>query len=457
MRRGWIACAALLVGLVWLLSRARDGAPAAAPLALRAPAPTLPGDGPVEPGAEVDARSAAPRTPQPGAPAPVAPATPERAATPTRLSLRVLEPDGSPWARGSVVLELLSADGASELLRNPAPDFPDGTRVTVSGSIGSFGGRRIFALGETWTTDGGGAAELPGIPPGVPFAIRAVDDYGFVGGRLEGAPLAPGEVREAELWLARKAWPVTGRCVDADGTPLVHVRVAVEGEAEMREQTSDAEGRFAWRPVFADTLVLSARRRGFVRVLQQVLLPGPPVELVLQRARTLRVTLVDPDGAPFVLQELRAHSPSEDPRVDTFPELREDSLVFESMPPIPVTLAIEGCGGRPTLEVDADTDEVRWTLPRPGMARFEWAANRQALGGRIEFELVRVVAGAPEPVERRWVPRGQPIPEWRLFPGRYRLQVLCDGPEAVGELRPLGAPRTFDVRAGEATQLLVGD
>lgn len=373
----------------------------------------------------------------------------------TQLALLVLDVDGAPWPHGRLIVE------HSLQVQPHAPRGREQEEQRIR--LGSDGRALGINLGRVnlvsnwieWRTDREGRAELSGLPTEGALELRALDAGGGVGGRWELPPLAPGEGRELTLRLERRAWPLEGRCTDPEGAPLSAAVEVVYGAATL-ELRSDAEGRFEFPPMFAEEIELTARRSGLVRHVHLVALPSPPLALEFEVARILHVTLVDGAGRPFTLRELRAMGPHGDKRIDTYAAVHGEVHEFDSMPWVPVTLYIEGCGGRPTLDVDARAESVRWVLPRPGEATFEWSPSTPALGAQIQFELEHLADGVFEPVETRRVYRGQPIPRWRLFAGRYRVTVHADTNETPGALRPIGASQVFDVRSDESTRVSVG-
>jgi hypothetical protein len=466
MRVWTLACAVLVAAIALVLWRVRAAERADVPraplpvahVAARGGAPPTAAEQPAD--FEPEARTAAVDPPFEFEAGPAVRLELEFESNSTRLSLRVLDLDGKPWAQGRLLLEYGSGGGPGS--RDTAPwteaEFRSRIRLDSDGRSlsANLGQVRLLQGGLEWRTDVEGRAELAGIAPGLEFEVRALDIAAGVGGRYRAQPFEPGEVREATLRLERRAWPLQGRCLDPLGAPL-SAHVALTSGATALEATADAEGRFAFPPLFADEVTLTGKKRGVVQQVLQVALPSAPLELRFEAARALTVTLVDPAGKPFMLHEMRAHGPPGDTRIDTFPQVEDGVHLFESMPWVPLTLTIEGCGGHPTLAVEAEETSVRWTLPRPGQADFEWAATTPELGGRIVFDLVRLDGSRVETVESRDVYRGQPIPSWRLFPGRYRLQILTGERDFRSEVHPVGGAREFEVRTGEATFVTVGD
>lgn len=450
MRRWLGACLALVVAAAIALwdgeSDARVVAPAAATAPARADMPRSAAEALVfVESAGRDERVTAEVTQQfpPDGEEPIR----EAAATSAHIAVRVLEPGGKPWAGGD--LELLTLTAARSALLNDRSTYE-----VDRGRRAQAGEDRPVRYATRLVTDNEGRAEVPGVAAGQPFELRALDAARNVGGMLVGAPLAPEEVREEVLWLERAAEPVEGRCVDETGAPLERVRVSIGGFVCL----SDADGRFTVPPLFGEAVELEGRRRGVVGRSERVPLPlAAPLEFVLDRARTLSVTLVDERGASFSLHGLQARGEDGGPRVDTHPEVRDGVHVFDSMPRAPVTLAIVGCGPSPTLAVDATTEQVRWTLPRPGEMVIELSRSPGELPSGVEIELR--LSGSEETVFLQRVGLGQlQLPQrWTLFQGRYTLQFYSlNGIEPV-ERRPFGAPHEFAVRSGETVVVPFGN
>lgn len=366
----------------------------------------------------------------------------------TRLSVLVLEPDGRPWMRGRLRLEV------HELVGDASMDWVGRQPLTGTQSIRPREVRSIRARFTDWITDGEGRAELPGIPPGHAFEVQAVDAYGRSGGSHAGAAFAAGEVRDIEIRLARTPSAVAGRCFDASGTPLERVSIGIGGPA--RELWTDAQGRFATPPLFGEDLVLHCALRGFVSRRELLTLPSEaPLEIVLERARRLSVLLVDESGESFTLHGLQARDLEGGPEVDTYPEVRDGAHVFESMPRVPVTLEIVGCGASPTCAVDALAEEVRWSLPRPGELVVEVDPRRTDLPRGLVVELRLPDSAEPLLEQRMGIGQLQIPQRWSLFPGRYVVQFHAWTDPAPAT--PYGPPHEFEIRAGEVTVVPLGD
>lgn len=445
MRRWLVACLALISAAAFVLWP-RDGAVVdgiagigSAPAPLDAPGAdrsASPEDVEVRV-SRVEAQAAPPALVSQDTPAPAVPAT--------RLSVEVLAPDGRPWADG--LLQLWTSSGLERTLfdqdrqRGFARDTSRGPRFL-----------------SVWICDDDGRAVIDGIAAGEGFEILAIDALGNVGGTFEGAALAQGEAREVVLRLERQPARIEGRCIDARGLPLERVRVSVVRGGPNLGSETDVEGRFATAELFGDEVELEFRRRGLAVHRERVPMPPPtPFDVVLVGARVLTVTLVDERGEPFTLTGLQARASDGRTTVDTHPERRETDFVFEFMPRTAVTLGIEGCGSDATLTVDADTERVRWSLPRPG--RLEVARGRPPPDVPLHptAELRRSDSGELVFSHRLNTSQLHAPQRWTLFPGRYTLQFLAHSDLEDRALLPYGPPRTFVMQPGETVLVTLGD
>jgi hypothetical protein len=436
MRRWLLACLALIAAAAFVLWP-RGGAVVG--VGLGNGAATMPEDAPAPAAAPRDEGIEALASRVAAQTAPAALALP--AAPTTRLSVQVLAPGGRPWIDGILQLwtsgELEPRAFDQERPRSFAQDTPRGRRYL-----------------SVWRTGDEGKVAIDGIAAGGSFELRCIDALGNVGGVLEGAALDPSEAREIVLRLARHPTRVEGRCLDERGLPLERVRVAIVSGGPHLACESDVEGRFATAELFGDEVELDFRRRGLAVRRERVPMPPPtPFDLMLSRARVMTVTLVDERGVPFTLSGLQARATDGHTTVDTHPERRETDFVFESMPRTAVTLEIEGCGSDATLDVDADTEQVRWSLPRPGrleVARgrpppdvppFPTAELRHADSGELVFSH-SLITSQLHTAQR-----------WTLFPGRYSLQFFATSGLEDPQRALYGPSRTFEILSGETVVL----
>lgn len=444
MRRWLLACLALVAAaavVLWQRGGSSVGSVgiATVPEGARVVSPSAHTEDVEALASRVAAQAAPTMTAVPDAPAP-APAV-----LSTRLSVQVLDPGGRPWAGGTLKLwtfsELERTPFDQDRQRGFARDTPRGPRYLTF-----------------LQSDDDGRVVIDGIKAGEDFELDCIDGLDNVGGTLEGVALDPSEAREVVLRLDRVPTRVEGRCIDAQGLPLERVRVTLVRGAPRLECETDAEGRFATVELFGDEVELEFRRRGMAVQRERVLLPPPtPFDVVLSSARILTVNLVDESGRPFALNGLRARAADGHTLVDTHPERREGDFLFEFMPRTALTLEIVDCGTDATLDVDADTELVRWTLPRPG--RFEIARGRPP-PDFPPFPMVEVRrSDSGELVfSHRLITNQLHSPQgWTLFPGKYTLQFFITPDLQGSEPAAYGPQRTIEIWPGGTVTMTLGD
>ena len=206
--------------------------------------------------------------------------------------------------QGDVEVSLLRAASISGIARTSDGSPAEGVAVVLGG--GPKEGRRDRQV----LADSQGRFSLGGLWPAQPYEL-------FAAGGREG--LAPSERQtivtsdtgspvEAEVVLEAGA-SLEGLVVDAAGEPVPYAQVIANGLSgriwQLLERApavfADAEGRFRFQGLPAETMRLSARRGEEISAPQEmVLLAGEEVEVTLALAQGLFLSgvVVDPDGNP---------------------------------------------------------------------------------------------------------------------------------------------------------------
>ena len=291
--------------------------------------------------------------------------------------------------------------------------------------------------------------------PGQPFALLALDGMGELGGRIDEQPMTLGETRFVDLFLRRFGAPLVGTCLTEFGAPTDGVSVRVSSSVGSMSRTTDARGDFATGPLFAERVTLFAEHdeHGTAQLLDIEPAAGP-VELRLRSTRTLRVRLVSERGGRPQQNRMQLFTPSESYN-PVNPRDPGDPHVFWDVPRMPATLVIETPRPRRTLEVDAETESVIWTVPEVGLLEARVLRIPAPEGGLL---LALHDFGDSEPSRELFTltNSGNQLVRVQLWEGEYVLQLLhVTNPESE-ELEPWGAPIPVAIQGGETTHATVG-
>jgi hypothetical protein len=188
--------------------------------------------------------------------------------------------------------------------------------------------------------------------------------------------LSPAEQREVTLTPRLPYRAVEGVVLDNEGRPVkaAVVEIAAPGAGPLgrypRERT-DADGRFAFAGVSAAAVRLGVDAWGFAPWTSPELhLPGrgEDLEVRLTSGRSLRVTVVDEDGAPLKAQVLVDLGPYlgmpsfGHERVGA--ELASGTYEVEHLPEAPLDVAVQTRGSARTVPAGPRDAEIRVVFPR---------------------------------------------------------------------------------------------
>lgn len=459
MRR-WIASALLIVAaaLLWLRHGAqRVAAPAIAAEPARAllVAPASTGPGAIE-----DIPVEAPPEPVRVAAVPASEAlatAPLDEPPPNVLEVRVFGADGMPWVDG----ELRIRAARSPILPERRPTFP----VTMDASDDNVWMARFHVRERStpdgvytaYVTDREGRVRILGVAPEQVFALLAVDELGGEGGRSDQPPMHPSEERAVTLHLARFPQPLRGSCALADGRPVAQAEVVLRERGGTLRVASDANGRFATPPLFAQRLFVQARHPEHGLATLFDVDPGlGPVVLQLLPTRSLSVRLVGERGGNPSTQWMRLRALPDGPDVAGPPAVLDGQYVFKEIPSGPLTLVLEHPAPRRVLAVDAGIESLTWTVPEQG----EVVLSLDALPGREDgsFALEFCALDGPQTPCDVWPLRSLESQDVRqtLWSGTYAVRVLFVPYAAPDRPVPWGALAKVGIRAGESTHALLG-
>jgi len=284
-------------------------------------------------------------------------------------TLVVTLPEGSFGRSGD------DATGARVFVTADEPPFEDAGGPTWTPEVGELGTERTTtgsSLELAGATDG--RYELGGVRAGVAFTVAARDELGGLYDEREVAPLAPGETREIALDFELERHVVRGRVVGPDGEAVVGARVAVGGDLSIAaafetwwiptmDAVTGADGAFeiADVPLARGDVTVSAEGYAPARTAG-VAFDGPPLTLVLERGREVRLAIVDADGAPvpgtFLTNVAGASGwilgATKDGEVHVLPNAPAGAF----------DVLVRACGRPEVVAIPAGVDDVRHDLGR---------------------------------------------------------------------------------------------
>jgi hypothetical protein len=280
-------------------------------------------------------------------------------------------------ARGPVLVVTLPAGerDASVFLTGDEPPFEDAGGPTWVPEVGVLGTEMTLS-GDSLELGGAedGRYELGGLGAGVGFTVAARDELGRAHDERSMAPFAPGERREIALAFELERHTVRGRVVGPDGEPLAGARVALgaslscqaalaQGWAPSLNAETDADGRFEIAEVPLARGDVAASAAGYAPArLAAAELDGPPLVLVLERGREVRLAIVDDTGAPVpgaLLQRIdgsgaRSAGATKDGEVHVIPHA----------PAATFDVLVSACGRREIVTIPDGVDAVRHDVGR---------------------------------------------------------------------------------------------
>lgn len=267
---------------------------------------------------------------------------------------------------------------------------------------------------------------LTGVRPGLTLALSVTDTYGATLLEQSVGPLAPGERRVVELAVEAPAGVVEGRVVDKEGAPIegASLSVALAAGGAARSSGLDSQGRFRIAGLAAAPVRIHVQAAGYVplAVVAQPIPAGPPLELVLDRGRSVRVRVHGPDGTPVPLAFVGI------PLEGSWPmsaHNAEPGVFLLEHAPLHALTVVATAGGRTferAIPAGSDPQELDVEIPA-------WQSCTVRLSGPAELREQRVcvelTASEGDP-QRRYLEHGSGD-ELRfdvVFPGRYTVSAV---------------------------------
>lgn len=224
-----------------------------------------------------------------------------------QLLLHVIEPDGTPARDVTVTIQARRPLFAGDPSTRAAL-----TRVRSGGGVGymsSPGSEEI-----TMEPDSEGRLAITGLQEGSSLLVKVLSRADRVVLHEETLlPMPPAGLVERQIVVAVEGatrWQINGRLVGPDGEPVgqavIHPGKPGGQSGRVSIAVSDEDGRFSMTCPDAEPLDLVVQADEYAPLRCQAF-PGPPnappIELRLERVRTVTVLLVGPDGQPTDWEE----------------------------------------------------------------------------------------------------------------------------------------------------------
>ncbi|MCU0223326.1 MAG: carboxypeptidase-like regulatory domain-containing protein [Acidobacteria bacterium] len=273
--------------------------------------------------------------------------------------------------------------------------------------------------------------------------------------RREAVELARGRTLDLGTFRARPGLALSGTVTGDDGEPVEGITLRAfrrlgQGRALERRGTSDAEGRFRLGGLAEGRYDLDVDPKSAGSWLpaerEDLAVPGPPVELKLERGAVVRGTATGPDGTAPEGLAVRALAGGEARRRPAGRATIEDRAAgtfrIEGLPPGAVTLHAAARGLAPAdselLELDAGEE-------RSGLV-LRLARGLRLAGSVVSKDGGAPLAGATVEVEGAAAPDAAAVSG---TDGRFALDGLAAGQVALTARHPDFAPATQVVVVGE--------
>lgn len=371
----------------------------------------------------------------------------------TRLTVRVLGPDGAPVA--GVRVRVSGAEPPFVGTKHAPDEFLVPQVPKKGATTGQEVQRRWF---YSWfITDEDGVVALQSFVPGLPFEIALQDELDTVALEESVVPLRPQEVRELILRLPHARRSLAGVVVDPSGQPIERAQVGLVGDDHTSFITTQSDGRFRFDGLLASHATVQAQCRGYV----EAYVPDVPLEdrdddvrVVLEPGRDACVRVVDESGADVELGTVTASL------IDGKRSFGSESfeggchwLLDLPVLELDVRLALAGKEFGTRLGPQQDRLELRVpTLgrlevtcsPDPSIVRERFGVRLKSTGNEDLQLMVRAKASKPAVFEA-------------VLPGEYELgyvtweRVASDDEDPL--FIPLGEALRVQVSAGESARV----
>ena len=319
-------------------------------------------------------------------------------------------------------------------LRGRVSGIPDGERPTIRVSAANY---ETQERGSTSVADALGRYQILGLGPGT-WQVTASADGRWISGE---ATLRPG-ASEARLDLTFPAyWPVRGRVLDGNGTPVEEALVFLhDGAGPQGSARSDADGTFSLQ-LPDGTYEVMAEREGYapMGMAEPVTVAGAAagdveIRLAAETRLTGRVLGLTPEElAETTVTARQQDIYSSDP---SWFDDRDGSYAFEHLSP--GDWVVSACRGGELAEArlhvaPGETDaKLDLTFVRGDLTLRGALHGGDPLANYVA-ELSRYREGELDEGPRTSAPDRQGVFQFtRLRPGRYRLEIQDANLVAIG-------------------------
>lgn len=372
-----------------------------------------------------------------------------------------------------MAFEPISTHLASLELRILSPH--SGWFATISGEQPAFmvGGRPSWSgqaksasrVATDWFAEGSGRATFAdapgdsyvftGLRPGVPFCVGAADRWKLPITCIPVEPLAPGELRVVELPVDGHLRNFRGEVYSPEGEPIPGARVFISqrDEPSGRGCLTNSEGKFDFKGIGCDELVLHVSARGYANLVNvEFPVSEAPVRLILDRGREVQVQVRSACGAAVTDAYLIARLPGAGYAHSAYGSTDDEGLcLIDRVAAVDLPLEVNVSGRMFTAALGADETLLHVEVPPRQACRVHFVGERAKLEStQLRARLTPLDLECAEDLVQAFEGGAFEAEFGAIFPGRYRavLELRRDR-----ELLSAGRPFEFEAVAGQSTAI----
>jgi len=229
-----------------------------------------------------------------------------------------------------------------------------------------------------YPTGESGRARVSGLSAGVPITLAARDVASGAATWSQTITLGPGEVRRITARLTDSPITLVGHVVNAAGTPLPGASIAILHPGIENPETfrPDEDGSFRIGPLLSSSVDVWVTLADYAPTAIAGHPTSEPLEVVLDKGRTLRVRAVDPDGRVWPLEWAYPRWKGRMSQRGT--PAADGSVLLTAAPTSPSEVVANLAGYSLVAPAPAGAEEIVIPIETPGSASVTWPESTLA-------------------------------------------------------------------------------